>query len=334
MGAVQDEDGIPAQHLEATGPAYGGQTFPDVRLGYVPAPAPQQLRRGDGQGGIPGLVGPRQGDEEVLICAVIEAAALQTGTQVPQLREVRSDKGAAFFGAAGFDHRFRFFAAAVAGDGAAGLDDPGLHPGDLSRGIPQGPGVVQADGADHGGFRGGDHVGGVPFAAHAHLQHGDIAAHMGEPPDGQGGLHLKLGGGVVHGLCDGAYDLDRLQQVRIGNILPVHLNPLVPAHHVGRGVEPGLIPGSGQNGGETGADASLAVGSRHMDEFQLPFRIPQGVQQSLSPGETGLETLETFLGEKFKRGHAHRGSPPYAPSIVRLARTAWSGREARSAPYR
>ena len=77
---------------------------------------------------------------------------------------------------------------------AAGLDDPGFGGGDLLHCVAQIGRVIQPNVAQHSRLRRGDDVGGVEFAAHAHLAHHDIAPPPGEPCERDGRHDLELQG--------------------------------------------------------------------------------------------------------------------------------------------
>ena len=62
----------------------------------------------------------------------------------------------------------------------------------------------KADVAEHGSLRGGDDIGGVKFAAHAHLAHHDIAVVPGKIGEGDGRDHFKLRGVRVQRIRQGA----------------------------------------------------------------------------------------------------------------------------------
>ena len=71
------------------------------------------------------------------------------------------------------------------------LDDPGLLPRDGREGVTQIVAVVHRDRGDHG-HRSVDHVGGIPPAAHACLDHRDIHRRLGEGRVGHRGEDLEL----------------------------------------------------------------------------------------------------------------------------------------------
>ena len=73
----------------------------------------------------------------------------------------------------------------------AGLDDPGLLAGDLGRPSSRGSAAWSiVDRGDDGDLRVGD-VGGVPGAAHADLDDGDVDRGVGEGGERHGGQHLE-----------------------------------------------------------------------------------------------------------------------------------------------
>ena len=151
--------------------------------------------------------------------------------------------------------------------------------------------MVKADVAQHGGLRRADDVGGVEFAAHAHLAHHDVALAAGKPREGDGGDHLKLGGLLEDAVGQGLDLLGDLAQLLVGDHLAVDLHPLVEPDDVGRGVQAGAVAGLPQHRGHHGAGGALAVGAGDVDELQRPLRVAHLVQQCADTRKTGDAAL-------------------------------------------
>ena len=174
---------------------------------------------------------------------------------------------------------------------AAGLKDAGLGGGDGLHGGAQELGVVQADVGEDRDLRGGDHVGGVEFAAHTRLQDHNVAALPVEPGQGDGSDQLKLGGQIRHGLGEGPDIVRDRGQCLPGDHFPVDLHPFPEVDHVGRDEQTGPIAGSGQDGGEGGGGAALAVGAHDVDVLGPQLGIPQPVHQLGNAAEPGHGAL-------------------------------------------
>ena len=163
------------------------------------------------------------------------------------------------------------------------LDDAGLLKGNLLQGAAQNGGVVQRDGHDGRHLWHVDDVGGVEPAAHAHLQHHDVALPPGKPVEGQGSDVLKLCHLVAAFLelvGDGGQGFHLLHQLLLGNHLPVDLEPLPELQHIGGGVQPHPQAAGPQGRGHQSGAGALAVGARHVDELQLFLGIAQPLHQS------------------------------------------------------
>ena len=79
---------------------------------------------------------------------------------------------------------------------ASCLTIAGLLGGDLGGRLTEPVGVVQVDGGDDGDVP-VDHVGGVPGAAHADLDDGDVHGRVGEGGVRHAGEHLEEGQPVL-----------------------------------------------------------------------------------------------------------------------------------------
>ena len=303
VAPVHDEHGVAAQHLEPGGPAGGRQALPDGGVGDGPAPLPEDRHGLQHHGGVVELVAPRQGDLEIGPWTVGEALSVQAEGAGDDLQEIGAAQNRPPLPARPGEHLVGLGIAAVTDHRAAGLDDPGLGPGDVRHGGAQLLDVVQAHGGDHRRLRRADDVGGVQLPAHARLQHHDVALLLEEVLHGQGGDELELRGGVLHGVGVGLDAFGQLRQDGVGNLLPVDLHPLVEAVDEGGGVEARPVPGPLQNGGQHGGGGALAVGPGDVDEFQLFMGAAQFAQQLPGPLQAqlaahpvdGVDVLERFF---------------------------------------
>ena len=201
-------------------------------------------------------------------------------------------------GGAGVQHRI-----------AAAFDDAGLGGGDLLHRAAQILGVIQSDAAQHGGFRRGDDVGGIELAAHSHLAYHDVAVSAGEPGEGDGRDHLKLRGVIRHGVRQRPHLLRHGAQRLVGDHLAVDLHPLVEPEDIGRRVQTRSVACGAQHGRQHGTGGALAVGARHMDEFQCPLRMTQLLQQridALQPGFAAPPVHGVDIGQRLTDRHAPR----------------------------
>ena len=279
VAAVDDEQGIMADDLEPAGPVGGGQPPADMGVGNGPAPGLKHPDGRQGHGGIAQLVPSQQRQAQAVQVLPIENLALQPGAFRPDAVEIRQVQGNTQTLAPLADDLLHAVGLAVQHRVTAGLDDPGLGGGDFFNGVPQILGVVQADVAEHGGLRGGDHVGGVKFAAHAHLAHHDIAVVPGEIGEGDGRDHLKLRRVRVQGVRQRA-DLGRdFAQLVVGDLLAVHLHALVEPDQEGRGVQARAIARRPEDAGHYGTGGALSVGAGDVDELHVLLGIPHQRQQ-------------------------------------------------------
>ena len=159
--------------------------------------------------------------------------------------------------------------------GAAGLDDPCLGGGDLGHGVAQVLHMVEAHGGDDGEQWRVDHVGGIEFAAHTHLQDHYVAALLPVIQHGCAGDELEFGGLTRHSIHDWPDALKDIHQILIGNGRSVQGDALVETIDEGRRVQARPVSRSLQDGGQHGAGGTFAVGPRHMDEPQFVLRVPQ-----------------------------------------------------------
>ncbi len=185
---------------------------------------------------------------------------------------------------------------------------PAFSPGDRGDVGPEVLGVVQRDRRDDGDPRVGD-VGGVPGAAHADLDDGDVDRRVGEQRVGHAHHdleeahrvlaarvdHLHVRGDVVVGLDEalGAHRLavehdplpDRLQ-VRAGE----------PAHAQAEAAEQ-LVDHARRR--------RLAVGAGHLDDRHRAVRRPEQVDQGGDAGQRRLEPALRPAGQQLPLDPGH-----------------------------
>ena len=167
------------------------------------------------------------------------------------------------------------------------FENTGLGFGNFLHRIAQIVRVVQTDIGDDCHLRRVDDIGGVQRAAHAHLQYHDVAILPGKIHKANGGDQFKFRRLFIHCLGKLLHIFGNGSHILVGNLLPVHLNPLVKAINIRRGVKAHLITCLLQDGCGHGGGTTLAVGAGNVDEFQLLLRVAQPTQQFLCPGKTG-----------------------------------------------
>ena len=303
MASVYNKYRVPAQHLEPGGPAGRGNALPDGGVRDIPAPLPEDGHGLQHHGGVVELVASCQRNLQIGPWTIGEALSIQSEFTGHDLREVGTAQGRALLPASLRKDLVGIGVAAVADHRAAGLDDPGLGPGDVRHRGAQLLHVVQPHGGDHRRLRHVDDVGGVQLPAHAHLQHHDLAVFLPEILHGQGGYQLELRRGVLHGVGVGLDTFGQLRQGLVRDLPPVHLHPLVEAVDEGGGVEANPVTGVFQNRRQHGGGGALAVGTGDVDEFQPFVGIAQLSQKLLGPLQPqlaahpvdGVDVLERFF---------------------------------------
>ena len=208
-----------------------------------------------------------------------------------QAVKIRLPEGHVPFGADPLIHRLHGRGAPIDHRMAVRLENAGLGFRDFLHGVPKILGVIQADVGNHRHLGHLDDIGGVPGAAHAHLQHHNIAFLPIKILEGDAADQLEFRGRLGHGVSQGLHIFRNFRQILIGNLHPVHLNPLMEAVDIGRGVQPRPIARLAQNGGGHGGGASLAVGTGNVDEFQLFLRISHFLQKLLGSTQSGDAAL-------------------------------------------
>ena len=287
VAAVHDEHGIAVEDLKTGGPAGVGQALTNSIVGNGPALAPQNLHCGQHHSGVVKLIGPHQGDAQILPGPVGEGLPLQAEVAGDELAVIRPGEGAVLLCRHPLKDSLGLRILAVDHHIAVGLDDAGLGGGNLRHSAAQLPGVVEAHGGDHGHLRRVDHIGGVQGAPHANLQHHNIAVLALEKLHGDGGDEFKLRGGVGHAVGVGAHIVRELCQLLVTDAGVVHLHALVETVDEGGGVQAHGVARLLQDGGEHGGGGPLAVGAGNVDEFQGLLRVAQLTQQLPGAAEAG-----------------------------------------------
>ena len=124
--------------------------------------------------------------------------------------------------------------------------------------------MVEVDADDRGGD-GLHDVGRVEPAAEARLEDGHVHALAAEVREGGGGRHLEEGRvrledpAADEPLGRVAHRAHRDREVAVGDLAPVHRDPLVHAHEVGGGVAAGAQARGAQRRVAVGRDRALAV---------------------------------------------------------------------------
>ena len=228
-------------------------------------------------------MGAQQRQLEAFQGAAVKDLSLQARGDGADGGEIGAIQRRALFVAGVLDHRFHRGLLAVEGAGPPGLDDAGFRLRDGLHGVAQELRVVQADVGDDGALGVLDGVRRVPVAAHAHLQHHDVALLPLEVLEAQGGDQLELRGMLGHGVGMGPHVFRQCAQVVVGDLNAVHLHALVEADDVGRGVEPRAIARPREDGGQHRRGGALAVGARDVNELQVVLRVAQPREQLPDP---------------------------------------------------
>ena len=253
----------------------------------MPAPAAQDVQDGQGHGGVVELVLPQQRQVKPGQAGPVEGLAVQRVGDGTEGVEIRHRQRSARSPAAGSHHLFHRRRAGVQHRMAAGLDDAGLGGGDGLHCAAEKRGMVQPDIGEGGHLRSGDDVGGVKFAAHAHLADHHVTVMAGEPGQADGRDQLELRRVIGHAVRQGLYFRYKSAEVIIGDRDAVDLHPLVEAADIGGGVEAGPVPGSLEDGGGHGTGAAFAVCSCNVDILYGALRVAQLVKQRVDAGQAG-----------------------------------------------
>ena len=294
VASVHNEVRIPAQQLKPAGPGHVPEALADVFLTDAPALLLQAVHHRQHHGGVFQLMLPQQGQEQLLPAAAVETLPLEAvamghqGIKVPEVELCPHLQ--AFPGI----HSLHLGLVPVGRHMAARLNDTGLGFGNLLDGVAQDLRMLQTQVTDHRHLRGVDDIGRVQLAAQAHLQRHNVTLVPGKIFHGDDRYQLKLRGMVLHGLGVGLHIFRNVGQLLVGDVLPVHIHPLIEAEDVGRGVKAGAVARLTEDGRGHGGGGALAVGARDVDKFQLLLRIPQPAKQLLGPGQARDGALPAY----------------------------------------
>ena len=143
----------------------------------------------------------------------------------------------------------------------AGLDDPGLLPGDLLTGVAQVLHVVELDVGDHRHLA-VDDVGGVPQATEAHLDDRDVDGDVGEPLERGAVDDLEVARLVGQEVFERGDVHEDAVEVVVGDRLAVPRHALVEALQVRARVGADREAVGREQRGDHARHAGLAVGAR------------------------------------------------------------------------
>ena len=175
-------------------------------------------------------------------------------------------------------------------DGAALFYDARLLKGDLLKRAAQNGGVVKADVCNDAAVGAGDDICCIEPAAHADLEHDNVALSSAKPHKCHGGHHLKLSRVIVHCVGVRFHLRNELGDLVILNGLAVYLHTLVKAIYIRRGVKPHGEPCLFENRCQHCRDAALAVCSGDMHISKLGLRVSQTAQKLRYPFKPRLRS--------------------------------------------
>ena len=296
VAAIQKQQRMAAQHLDAGGQAGLFQAVQDCLVGDVKAViAPQGQGDFHRHGGVPSLMAARHFQHN-LIAAVVNVVFQRAALAPDQVVVFRRDNGGMGVGCRGQNGSHGLGGlVGVADNRAALLDDARLLGGNIHQGISQKLHVIHADAGDRGHQRMGHDVGGIIHAAHAGFQHNNVAGFPGKPEQCHRGDGLKLPGAVPAFQADGVDGVQHLfSQIgqRLGrDHLAVDLEPFPEIGDIGADGQPGLIPRLLQDRRGHYGQGTLAVGARDMDAFEVLFRVAQLVHQSAHPVQCAVAAV-------------------------------------------
>ena len=283
--AVDDEERIPREELEASRPDSAGETGADGGFRNPEAAALQAVDDVEHSHRIFHLVVSEQLDAEIPAASVVENLPVdrpRAGGEGSRIRgdEVRSCVRVHVREAFPYDlHDARELM--VEDAVGARLQDAGFFRGNLLDGIPEKLGVVEADVHDGTDLRSGDDVRRVEATAHADLKHDEIAVLLLEPAEGHRGDHLEVRRLLAEGLCGGTHAGRKPAEIRIRNHLPVDGEALVELVEVRRDIKTGPEARGRQNRLGHDAGRALAVRARDVHITELLLRIAEGVHEIL-----------------------------------------------------
>lgn len=152
------------------------------------------------------------------------------------------------------------------------LQNPSLLPGDLFECRAEMSHMIVTDRRYSNSDRIHD-VGRVKPPAKPRLNHCHVDPLLCEISEGHGCCPFEEG---AADLFDGGEHLARIEGESLeGDRYPINSDPFIEANQMRRGVEADMEAGSGESGGDHGADGTFAVGSRHMNCREFPVGIAE-----------------------------------------------------------
>ena len=195
--------------------------------------------------------------------------------------------------------------------GAAGLDDGGLLGGDGLDGIAEHVHVVESHTGHGDGPDALDSARGVPAAAHAALEHGDVDALLGVDHAGGHREQVELGDVVrtlprlgasrVHALPRRLGSGDTAREPLLGDGRALDLHALGVRDELGARVERRAIALRHEDGGGVARGRGLAVGAGDLDRLEAAVGISQLVQHVLDGLEQGANAELEHIVENGER---------------------------------
>ena len=168
-------------------------------------------------------------------------------------------------------------------------NDPCLFSCNLCNGIPQILHMVKADGCDHTGNGILHCCCGIQTSSQSGFQHDIIHTCLGKDHHSHKKQHLKIRGMVTslcHKLvCKSLYLFKCAHKRLVINILLIDLKAFIDHNQVWRGKKSTGISRLSENGSQKSTGTSFSVGSCHMNDFKLFFRISQTLQTLFCMGE-------------------------------------------------
>ena len=242
------------------------------------------------------------------------------------------------------------------------LDDGGLLSGNLLEGVAQDAAVVKSDSRDAGGnrVRGAR---GVPPAAQADLEHGNVNPRLGKYHAGSHGEQVELGDAVrplprllatrVHAAARLSRQRDAMREGLVAHGATIDLHALAHLDQLGRSIEGAAQALAAQDRRRIAARRGLAIGAGDLDDVkgrigaaQLIEHVDHGLEQGVPRAAEEPRVMRHALGllvaklrRRKRRGpgrtarNAHRTTPCKEPGIRRAVeeQMCWLARDALAA---
>ena len=174
----------------------------------------------------------------------------------------------------------------------AGLDDAGLLTSNLRNGIPEVVRVVEAYRHDHG-YLCVDHVGGIPRAAEADLDDGDVDGGIGKGCVRDGnkhfeGGHRNVGAGIHHLHIGLDFTPDAHEVARVDGVA-VDADALGDQLQVRAGHQANTAVEGAQQRINHAGGRGLTVGASDLDDVEGTLRVTQEIHEHLDALEARLD---------------------------------------------